>query len=72
MQMKYRASVFYDRQLKHIEGGYHEEFHSDYPIKKGNEIRFKDLCGAFLVSSVTIDTKSDTISLLVSPDLRYI
>lgn len=64
--------IFYDIKLKHIDGGgYKEEFESDYIIREGNHISPSGLFGSFIVSSVTINTQTDVIDLLVSPDVRY-
>lgn len=69
--MRYKATAYYDTDLKHIDPhGYTEYFDSDYSIKEKTSFRFKDLHGAFIVSEVTIDLKEGVVFLLISPDVR--
>lgn len=69
--MRYKATTFYDAQLKHIDnGGHTEDFQIDFDIKKGTRIRFKNLHGSYSVIGVTIEVGSHVIKLLCSPDVR--
>ena len=71
MMYIYSAITFTDQQLKTIEGGHKETFESNYPIAKGDEIKFGKIFGSFKVINVSHDIRTGIIGLLCSPDVRY-
>lgn len=65
--MKYKLSASRDSNLKSLEKAHEEFCESDYPIKEGDLIYFKDLSGLFKCSGVVIDIREDIILILCVP-----